>query len=31
MTLEDLDWDSNLQWSYLYSMKYFEKFKVEQL
>ena len=29
MTFEDLDWDSNLQWSYLYSMKYFEKVKIE--
>ena len=29
MTLDNLDWDSNLQWSYLYSMKYFEKVKVE--
>ena len=30
MTLEGLDWDSHLQWTYLYSMKYFEKFRVEK-
>ena len=29
MTLEDLDWYFHLQWTYLYSMKDMERFRVD--